>query len=72
MIRFPFTGFNAGLIACSSSLLLLSGCQKNNYESCVEYQTAAATRAHSQYPEVYKDLQETIDHHVAVNCRGTN
>lgn len=56
----------------SASLLLLAGCQKNSYESCVEYQTAAATRARNQYPQLYKDLQATIDSHVAVNCKGVS
>jgi len=55
-----------------ASLLLLAGCQKNSYESCVEYQTAAATRYHNQNPELNKDLQQTIDWHVASYCKGVS
>lgn len=51
-------------------IFLLQGCQKNSYESCVEYQTAAGTRFHREYPNLSSDLQRTIDNHVAVNCRG--
>lgn len=55
-----------------SSLLFLAGCQKNSYESCVEYQTAAATRAHNDNPEIFKNLQGTIDSYVAGYCKGVS
>jgi hypothetical protein len=57
------------IIASIAPLLLIVGCQKNSFESCVEFQTAAATRAHPQYTTVHKNLQETIDMFVTMNCK---
>ena len=49
-------------------VLLTAGCQKNSFESCVEFQTAAATRAHHKFERSHKDLQETVDLFVTMHC----
>lgn len=54
-----------------TSVLLLSlvGCQKNSYESCVDFQTEAATRIYkSRTSPSSGTLQEEIDYRVSALC----
>jgi hypothetical protein len=50
-------------------LLSLAGCQKNSYESCVDFQTEVATREFkSRTSPSSETLQEKIDYRVSVLC----
>lgn len=52
-------------------LMPLAGCQKNSYQSCVDFQTEAATRNYKkQTPQPSWTLQEHIDNWVLTNCLG--
>ena len=54
-------------------LMLLVGCQKNSYESCIEIQTETATRQYNNMaPERRGNttLQEYIDWVVPDRCVG--
>lgn len=57
---------------------LLAGCQKNSYESCVEFQTEAGKRQHERLLKEpvgrfegkhSRDLQYIIDNRVRAYCR---
>lgn len=60
-------------VTLTSVLLLLSivGCQKNSYQSCVDIQTEAAIRGYKS-ETAHSTLQEYIDSHVSIYCRGIN
>ena len=71
-LKTPSTGassmIRAGIIfiiAC-----MMSGCQKNSYESCIEFQSAAARRDYAKYPNLYKSEQDAIDLYVSRYCAG--
>lgn len=56
------------LVTFIISLSLLSGCQKNSYESCVDFQTGAAKRTHEQNRFGSASLQDIIDFNVSQYC----
>jgi hypothetical protein len=50
-------------------LLSLVGCQKNSYQSCVDFQTEAATRNYkSRTSQSSGTLQKEIDNRVLAFC----
>lgn len=50
-------------------LLSLVGCQKNSYQSCVDFQTEVATRNYkSRTLQSSGTLQEEIDYRVSALC----
>lgn len=52
-------------------LSLLVGCQKNSYQTCVDFQTEAATREYKTFTSPNNiSLQKLIDSRVSEYCRG--
>lgn len=54
-------------------LISLVGCQKNSYQSCIEFQTEAATRLYKNLTPNQREkwtLQEYIDMVVSSRCEG--
>jgi hypothetical protein len=50
----------------------LGGCQKNSYESCIEFQTDAVRREIERDPQSNGDEQEMIDYAVRTFCRDVH
>lgn len=56
------------LLAVTSAVFVVAGCQKNSYESCIEFQTKETTRSvGTDNPQL---LQKMIHANVSVYCNG--
>lgn len=48
------------------AMFYITGCNKNSYQSCIEFQTEAAKRS---YEKSYGSLQDYIDVTVSLRCQ---
>jgi hypothetical protein len=55
-------------VAAMAIVVLISGCQKNSYESCIDFQSAAAKREYLARPGMFKSEQSAIDSYVSIYC----
>ena len=49
------------------AMFYITGCNKNSYQSCIEYQTERAKRSYDL--EASYSLQDYIDTMVSLNCQ---
>ena len=54
----------SSIIAVSLLIIMFTGCQKNSYQSCIDFQTDAATRAYKkEATQSFSALQEATHSH---------